>query len=941
MPDSRARAGEPPPRAGSSDSESEQVTTETTSESGAGDTRLRRSASRPDGVFLTEPPPPAPPAVSQASAAARRQHKKRRQSGSRAEPERTRSSTESVLRSEHSDANTTDDLSLGTSSSTRYNSEAASELEHGDRSWSSYYAQRSPLFYYRPPAPLPPPSYYSLPTSRAQTPERRSKTPQPASATADDPEPPVSRRPTSQRQGRQRDLLNRREKFRRSKSRERSLERRWADPCGPCPCCEQGGSDEEDWMPHYWHGFHGRPCAHRAPPPPPPPLDHRYSYSGPLDCWPPPYPPVDYHRWLAPYKPGLEYDERLQKLESDKSSLQLQVSVLTEQIDAQTEKISELEDQLRTRQMLLGKAEDRLQKDLALQQELLQRSSFETQKLEVMNKMSNLTLQQKTLERENIELRNRLRRAEMANRLPASPSEAERSRIREKPPTVPRGGAFPAATSTPNHSLVDSPQRANSSASTTDGSRYTSALDSPASNNTATYREGSLPKTPPSSHRRRVESLGGTLPRVSSAGPSSAGGGGAHGDGQRRAVAFADTDQTSGHGTAEDGVSGPPSPSAQPKNKGFKKLFGRMKRSNSGSLEADIPDGGEFRRGGTRATAGPRLGWSGEKSREDDRLWRPLSEWDTDTVVAWFHEMGLSAYTAEARRWVRSGSHLLRATPAELEKELGLKHPLHRKKVVLALRAAGSSADDPPGHIDHNFVMRWLDDVGLPQYKDAFLEARVDGRVLNQLTLDDLHTLKVTNLLHALSLKRGIQVLRSNGFSPACLRRRSTPDEPRQPAPHEVALWTNHRVMEWLREVDLAEYAPNMRGSGVHGALLVHEPRFTGELMASVLSIPASKSLLRRHLFTRFNELVGADILREKRDVEDNQSIPPLRPDSKVKLHKRGQFTLKRRKGKEQLEAEDFLCPLDTQSSPLPSPEVSTNQAPLEMSLVELRTSDV
>ncbi|XP_043200958.1 liprin-beta-1-like isoform X6 [Amphibalanus amphitrite] len=655
---------------------------------------------------------------------------------------------------------------------------------------------------------------------------------------------------------------------------------------------------------------------------------------------------------IAGCKPGLEYDERLQKLESDKSSLQLQVSVLTEQIDAQTEKISELEDQLRTRQMLLGKAEDRLQKDLALQQELLQRSSFETQKLEVMNKMSNLTLQQKTLERENIELRNRLRRAEMANRLPASPSEAERSRIREKPPTVPRGGAFPAATSTPNHSLVDSPQRANSSASTTDGSRYTSALDSPASNNTATYREGSLPKTPPSSHRRRVESLGGTLPRVSSAGPSSAGGGGAHGDGQRRAVAFgkqssagrrriwgrvtgkfsrsepnlADTDQTSGHGTAEDGVSGPPSPSAQPKNKGFKKLFGRMKRSNSGSLEADIPDGGEFRRGGTRATAGPRLGWSGEKSREDDRLWRPLSEWDTDTVVAWFHEMGLSAYTAEARRWVRSGSHLLRATPAELEKELGLKHPLHRKKVVLALRAAGSSADDPPGHIDHNFVMRWLDDVGLPQYKDAFLEARVDGRVLNQLTLDDLHTLKVTNLLHALSLKRGIQVLRSNGFSPACLRRRSTPDEPRQPAPHEVALWTNHRVMEWLREVDLAEYAPNMRGSGVHGALLVHEPRFTGELMASVLSIPASKSLLRRHLFTRFNELVGADILREKRDVEDNQSIPPLRPDSKVKLHKRGQFTLKRRKGKEQLEAEDFLCPLDTQSSPLPSPEVSTNQ---------------
>ena len=38
---------------------------------------------------------------------------------------------------------------------------------------------------------------------------------------------------------------------------------------------------------------------------------------------------------------------------------------------------------------------------------------------------------------------------------------------------------------------------------------------------------------------------------------------------------------------------------------------------------------------------------------------------------------------------------------------------------------------------------RWLDDVGLPQYKDAFMEARVDGRVLNYLTVDDLFQLKV------------------------------------------------------------------------------------------------------------------------------------------------------------------------------------------------------
>jgi hypothetical protein len=39
--------------------------------------------------------------------------------------------------------------------------------------------------------------------------------------------------------------------------------------------------------------------------------------------------------------------------------------------------------------------------------------------------------------------------------------------------------------------------------------------------------------------------------------------------------------------------------------------------------------------------------------------------------------------------------------------------------------------------------------------------------------------------------------------------------------PQDVMLWTNHRVMEWLRSIDLAEYAANLRGSGVHGALMV------------------------------------------------------------------------------------------------------------------------
>ena len=59
-----------------------------------------------------------------------------------------------------------------------------------------------------------------------------------------------------------------------------------------------------------------------------------------------------------------------------------------------------------------------------------------------------------------------------------------------------------------------------------------------------------------------------------------------------------------------------------------------------------------------------------------------------------------------------------------------------------------------------------------------------------------------------------VQVLREQEFNPNCLIRRSNPEDKGLIHGAEVAIWTNHRVMEWLRAVDLAEYAPNMRGSG-------------------------------------------------------------------------------------------------------------------------------
>lgn len=95
--------------------------------------------------------------------------------------------------------------------------------------------------------------------------------------------------------------------------------------------------------------------------------------------------------------------------------------------------------------------------------------------------------------------------------------------------------------------------------------------------------------------------------------------------------------------------------------------------------------------------------------------------------------------------------------------------------------------------------------------------------------------MKISNALHHLSIRRGIEVLRTHNFNLGTLKRRPsaercseylsstlngsvTRDEDSE---RDVSLWTNHRVMEWLRMIDLSEYAANLRGSGVHGALIV------------------------------------------------------------------------------------------------------------------------
>ncbi|XP_078586499.1 liprin-beta-1-like isoform X39 [Branchiostoma floridae x Branchiostoma japonicum] len=349
----------------------------------------------------------------------------------------------------------------------------------------------------------------------------------------------------------------------------------------------------------------------------------------------------------------------------------------------------------------------------------------------------------------------------------------------------------------------------------------------------------------------------------------------------------------------------------EPKKRGntIKRFFGRLKRSASTTFNPDrdveYEEPSPFRRGGRyRATAGPRLGWSRDLKPTTD-LDTPFAKWDPDQVCQWLHEQGLGMYVGNARGYVKRGETLLRSSPHDLERELGIKNYLHRKKLQLALQAIGSEDTSKMGELDHNWVTRWLDDVGLPQYKDPFNEARIDGRMLNYMTVDDLFKLNVTNVLHHLSFKRAIQVLRLQNFEPNCLRRRPTEETWQNGA--EVMLWTNHRVMEWLRCVDLSEYAPNLRGSGVHGGLMVLEAKFNAETLAHLLSIPPNKTLLRRHLSTHFTQLVGAEIQRYKREHQEVPGYIPIKATDKMKPRKRSFSFTRKSRG----QSHDYVCPMD------------------------------
>ncbi|XP_074554220.1 liprin-beta-1-like [Halichoeres trimaculatus] len=715
------------------------------------------------------------------------------------------------------------------------------------------------------------------------------------------------------------------------------------------------------------------------------------------------------------------YQERLSRLESDKECLILQVSVLTDQVEVQGEKIRDLDSCLEHHRQKLNATED------LLQQELLTRSALETQKLELMTEVSSLKLKLTSVERDHrdneglyqevTDLRFRVtdienERLQCEKKLRATKEELQllQKQLEEREAEL-RRLKDESRLKTESHSRAEGGGGGGGGERDTEVLKMKMVLESLASANDEKERrikelEESLTKSknvqemvkeklkeddyddipddpalPVSMEVDQVtvalvgeagRSSGESIPHIAvlsemneldrerqaaqsssdvpvsdgsartisteqvKTKPSNKSGDDSFGTkkarssfgrgffklrGGKHAASSPNLAETERKGTEHLDLAGvpprkpqeaaplPSSPETKKKSKGFMKFFGRLKRSHSTSFNLDDAAEMEFRRGGVRATAGPRLGWSREPKHNAVDV--PFSRWSKEEVCGWLQEQGLGLYVAQAQSWIRSGQTLLQASQHDLEKELCMKQALHRKKLQLALQALGSDEDDLKGRLDHNWVTRWLDDIGLPQYKSHFDEARVDGRMLHFMTVEDLLSLKVGSVLHHLSIKRAIQVLRLNAFEPNCLRRR--PSDENNITPAEISQWTNHRVMEWLRSVDLAEYAPNLRGSGVHGGLMVLEPRFNVEALALLLNIPPNKTLLRRHLATHFHLLVGSEAQRLKQDCLENPDYNVLTATAKVKPRRLsfGGFGSLRKKRHD--DSEEYVCPMNVE----------------------------